>query len=139
MRSSIARRLGVATVLIALAAACNDTPLTVGGLLVGSWGGEGFGLEIAPDSASAVFTCAHGSLDTPIALDADGGFSAQGEYVREVGPAALRNPARYVGVLTGSTLTLSVIVTDTLGQAGTYTVGPFVGTRDGVPRVFFCQ
>jgi hypothetical protein len=72
-------------------------------------------------------------------LASDRRFSTGGEYVREVGPAALRNPARYEGLVRGSVMELTVVVTDTIGQAGTYTVGPFVGRWGGEAKVFYCQ
>ncbi len=139
MTSRNAHGVRAAVALAALLSGCDGTPLDPSGALVGSWGGDGFGLEISADSASAVFTCAYGTLEAPIVLDSDRGFTTLGAYVREVGPAALRSPASYRGRLIGSLLELSVVVTDTIGSAGTYMVGPFVGTRGGTPRVFYCQ
>jgi hypothetical protein len=139
MTSRIARRVLVAVVLAALASGCDDAPLLPPDELRGTWGGEGFGLEVSLEFAAALLTCAYGELETPIPLGADGRFAAPGAYVREVGPAALRNPASYEGRVQGETLELSVVVTDTIGSGGTHTLGPFVGTRGGTPVVFHCQ
>jgi hypothetical protein len=128
-----------AIILSALAAGCDGTPVSPPDELRGTWGGEGFGLEVSLEFAAALFTCAYGELETPIPLGADGRFATPGTYVREVGPAALRNPASYEGRVQGGTLELSVVVTDTIGSGSTYTLGPFVGTRGGTPVVFHCQ
>lgn len=139
MALRIARIGSLVAIVIAAAAACDGTPSSPGVEIRGSWGGEGFGLEAFADSASAVFTCAFGTLDTPIELGPGARFSTQGEYVRLVGPAALRSPARYDGRVSGSAIELIVVVTDTTGPAGTQTLGPFVGRRGEEPRVFYCQ
>jgi hypothetical protein len=125
--------------LIALAAACHGTPLSPGEELRGSWGGDGFGLQVSASSASAVFDCAYGTLATPIPLGPRGEFSIEGQYVREVGPAALPNPATYAGRVTRSSIELTVTVTDTIGSAGQYRLGPFTGVEGDDPTVVYCQ
>ena len=139
MKSRVTRGASLVAAFIALAGACDDAPFSPGDEIRGSWGGEGFGLEVFADSASALFTCAYGTLETPILLGFDHRFVTRGEYVREVGPAALPNPARYEGLVRGSAIELTVVVTDTIGVAGTYTVGPFAGTLGGEPQVYYCQ
>ena len=68
-----------------------------------------------------------------------GAGGGEAVFTREVGPAALRNPARYEGRVGGSAIELTLIVTDTIGLAGTYTLGPFAGKRGGLPKVYYCQ
>jgi hypothetical protein len=128
-----------AFLVIAFASGCGAPPFAPGQQVSGRWGGEGFALDVTPEAASARFDCAYGNLETPIVLGVDHRFTTSGDYVREVGPAALRNPARYEGRVKGRTVELSVLVTDTLAQGGTYTMGPFNGTLGGVPRVYYCQ
>ena len=125
--------------LLIFMGACDGTPFFPEDKIHGRWGGEGFGLVVSADSATAVFTCAYGTLETPIVLGVDRRFFAQGEYVREVGPAALRNPATYEGRVSGSAIELVLVVTDTIGPSGTYTLGPFAGIRGGEPKVSYCQ
>lgn len=128
-----------ATTLIALAAACHGAPLSLGAELRGSWGGDGFGLQVSATSASAIFDCAYGTLETPIPLGPDGHYSVGGQYVREVGPAALPSPATYEGRVTRSSIELTVTVTDTLATSGQYRLGPFTGGEGEDPVVVYCQ
>lgn len=138
MALRVARVGSLVAILIALAGACDGTPLSPGVEIRGSWGGEGFGLKVFSDSASAVFTCGSGTLEMPIELGFAGRFAAEGEYVSQAGPT-VRSPARYEGRVSGSAIELTVAVTDTIGLAGTYALGPFAGTRDEEPRVFYCR
>lgn len=128
-----------ALAFVGLAAACTDTPASPEAELSGSWGGDGFGLQVSSGSATAVFDCAFGTLKTPIVLGPDGRFSVEGDYVREIGPAALSNPATYEGRVTGSRMELSVAVRDTIGSSGDFQVGPFSGERGAEPTVAYCQ
>lgn len=125
--------------LIALQACHGGTPLGPGPELQGSWGGTGFGLEVFADSAFARFDCAYGRPETPIRLDDTGRFAVGGDYVREVGPASLPNPAQYQGRVTGNSIELTVVITDTISGTGSGTLGPFTGKRDGQPLVVYCQ
>ncbi len=129
----------VALALVGPISACTDGPASPEAELSGSWGGDGFGLQVSTGTASAIFDCAYGTLETPIPLAHDGSFSVEGEYVREVGPAALANPASYTGRVMGSEIELSVIVRDTLASGGDYVVGPFAGGRGDDPSVVYCQ
>lgn len=124
---------------LTLAGACHASVFGPGDVLRGSWGGRGMGLEVDVDTASAVFDCGYGTLEAPIVLDAHGRFSTPGEYVREVGPRALRNPARFEGRVRGSYLEVSVFVTDTIAGTGPFIVGPFSGALGAQPQVYFCQ
>jgi hypothetical protein len=108
-------------------------------MLSGRWAGDGFSLSVTTDSAVARFDCAYGGLRTPILLSSEGEFAAEGDFVREIGPAALGNPARYEGDVQGVRIWFRVLVTDTIFRTGTATLGPFEGRRDGQARVAFCQ
>jgi hypothetical protein len=118
---------------------CRAGPTEIPDVLTGRWGGDGFSLLVTTDSASARFACAYGELRVPIPLSSEGAFSVEGDFVREIGPAALGNPARYEGQVRGIRISLRVLVTDTVFGTGTSTLGPFEGLRDGEARVAYCQ
>ena len=63
------------------------TPTAAAGALVaaGLWGGEHVSLDVTASGAYAEFDCAHGTLDTPLTLDASGQFAMAGTYVVEGG------------------------------------------------------
>jgi hypothetical protein len=91
----------------------------------GLWGGEHVRMTVKDAGAAVEFDCAHGTIDTPLALDDDQHFDAQGVFVREHGgPIRInetesREPAHYQGSRDGSTLTLRIVL-----ESGK-TVGPF--------------
>jgi hypothetical protein len=72
-------------------------------------------------------------------LDDDARFDVTGVHVRERGgpvrrgdqPA--RHPARYTGHLDGNTMTLTVTLTDTNQEVGTFTL-----SYDTEPKIFKC-
>jgi ketosteroid isomerase-like protein len=106
--------------------------------LVGSWGGDGAGMEIAANGARLEFDCARGTIDEPIRPDDDGRFEAKGTYVRE-GPGPTRKedrrsaPARYRGKVEGDSLSLTVELPGADVSPGTFTL-----TRGRLPRVRTC-
>lgn len=93
----------------------------------GAWGGDHIALTVTAEGATLDFDCAHGSIAGPLALDAEGRLESSGIYVRE-GPGPVREgaetgrPARYSGRLEGTTLTLSITLTDRGQSAGAYTL-----------------
>ena len=94
----------------------------------GMWGGEHVGLAVTETGAHVEFDCASGDITQPLALDARGNLSVDGVYVREhggpiqVGEVPDRRPARYAGRVSGTTLTLDVILTDSNEKVGTFTL-----------------
>jgi len=106
--------------------------------LLGSWGGDGAGIEIGTDGARLEFDCAHGTIDEPIRIDEAGRFEAKGTYVRE-GPGPTRKedrggvPARFRGKVEGDSLSLTL---ELPGSAKS--PGPFTLTRGRLPRVRSC-
>lgn len=92
----------------------------------GQWGGQNAQLDVSEDGANLRFSCAHGSIELPLTLDAEGRFSAQGTFVAE-GMGPLREddppksrPAVYSGVVRDKVLTLTVTVPDSKGEGGTF-------------------
>ncbi|HEX4441645.1 MAG TPA: hypothetical protein VH854_16340 [Thermoanaerobaculia bacterium] len=114
----------------------NPSPSSGRRLDPGNWGGVHVGLEVTASGARLEFDCAHGTIDGPIVLDADGSFEARGTQTRE-GPGPTRQgqddsaPGTYSGSVKGDQLTLRV-------TAGGQDAGTFTLTRGRVPRLFKC-
>ena len=100
----------------------------------GMWGGNHVRLDVSDAEARIEFDCAHGTLGR-IEPDANGNFDVTGTYVAERGgpvradetPAG--RPARYHGKVNDKTLTLTVALTDTGDEVGTFTLTHGKGTR----------
>jgi len=85
------------------------------------------------------FDCAHGSIEGPVALDADGRFDVRGAYTKE-SPGPVRRDvssgeaARYVGRIDGNAMALSIVLVGSGETVGGYTL-----QKDRLPRVHKCQ
>ena len=95
------------------------------GRVVGTWGGENAGLIGDDTSAHVHIACTFGNVAQGIEPGSDGHFDVAGSYVLRaypvyVGPTL---PARFQGSVVGKTLTLSVVVQDTVADT-TVTLGP---------------
>jgi hypothetical protein len=109
-------------------------------LAAGDWGGKHVRMEVSGGGALLEFDCAKGSIKGPITLDAEGRFSAKGEYAREgFGPrdedkAAKGVPALYTGEVKGEGMTLTVTYSGTGEEVGTYAL-----TRGRGARLWKCR
>jgi hypothetical protein len=80
----------------------------------GTWGGMGVNMEVTDSGAQIEYDCAHGTIDQPLLLDADGRLDVKGHHFREHGGPIRQGeesngePVRYVGLVTGDTLTMMV-------------------------------
>jgi hypothetical protein len=80
----------------------------------GTWGAMGVNMEVTDSGAQIEYDCAHGTIDQPLLLDADGRLDVKGRHFREHGGPIRQDeesrgePVRYVGQVTGDTLTLTV-------------------------------
>ena len=92
----------------------------------GNWGGQNALLEVSEGRAQINFSCAHGTIEGPVTVDADGRFSAKGTFTAEgMGP---RNeddppkgrPAVYSGVVQDKKMTLTVTIPDNKDEGGTF-------------------
>lgn len=118
-----------------------SSPTSEGGnqnALGGVWGGTGIAVTVTASGATVEFDCAHGTIAQPVVLDASGRFSANGTYVQEHGgPIAPgpedSHPAVYRGTVQGSTMTLTVTLSDTA-----QTVGTFTAVHGASPRIVKC-
>lgn len=93
---------------------------------VGTWGGQNVQLDVTEDGVRIRFSCARGSIERPLTLDAEGRFSAKGTFVagavgpsREDDPPKSR-PAVYSGVVRDKVMTLTVAVADSKEEGGTF-------------------
>ena len=123
------------SLLTALAGCRSTVPET----LVGSWGGPHIGLVVTAGGAELEYDCAHGRITEPLRTDSEGEFVAAGVHVREHGgpvrdgEPADEHPARYVGRVRGTAMTLRVELTDTAS-----TIGSFELERGADPGVLKC-
>jgi hypothetical protein len=106
----------------------------------GRWGGIGIALDVTASDARIELDCAHGTIEGPLALDADGGFDQPGLLVRErPGPARVDEenqqkgvPVRFVGRLEGGTLTLRIV------RPNAPEANPLSARLDQAPRLRKC-
>jgi hypothetical protein len=105
--------------------------------LQGIWGGEHIGLTITAYGGVIDYDCSAGSIDQVFAPDASGHFDLLGSWWFT--PPVLaenwepdKRPARYVGVLNGKSITMTVIRLDD-GTSMTYQL-----TQDALPLVRHC-
>jgi hypothetical protein len=111
----------------------STTPLT------GAWGGDHVSLTVTASASHAEFDCAHGDTPSPLAADDSHAFKVSGTFVREhggpiqVGDVPDSHPAVYFGTVAGSTMVLTVQLTDTNAVIGTFTL-----VRDTQGRIVKC-
>jgi hypothetical protein len=119
-----------------LCLACAAEPAGV--LDTGEWGGTGIALHVNAADATLEFDCAHARIPSSLQL-ADGRFSVPGALVLEHGGPVHENeipderPARFDGVLSGSTLRLTIRL-----DADDALIGPFQLRRDQPPVLRKC-
>ena len=107
---------------------CASVPtLTQSAVPSGVWGAQHVNLDVSSAGARIEYDCAHGTIDGPLALDAGNRFDVRGTHVRErPGPVPEDEPkgvpARYTGRLEGETLTITVTLTDSNEEVGTFTL-----------------
>lgn len=126
------RKAAVVLGLVALACRSPTAPA-----VLGTWGGRQASLVLADSGGAVSYRCGSSTIDSAWTLSPAGQFSATGRYYFGGGPVppggGTPHPARYSGQILGSTLTLTVTLTD-LGS----TLGPFILVRDGPPVIQLC-
>ena len=136
----IPRRWRPLSLILPAALACSSPAgrtAADGAALTGRWGGDHIALTLTPDAGTLEYDCAHGGISEALRPDADGRFEAAGVHVREhggpmrVGERPDSVPARYLGRVRDSRLTLRVVV-------GSDTLGPYELRRDAEPRLVKC-
>ena len=89
-------------------------PQKINRIASGVWGGEHIRLEVSSGAATVEFDCAHGTIEGPLTVDANGDFSWKGRFAREHGGPIRNNeedssaPAIYSGSIDGQTMKLTV-------------------------------
>ncbi len=108
---------------VAILAACHNT-LTVPTEIVGTWGGDNAGLIATDTSAHVHIGCTLGDTKAVIHPDANGRFDLAGTYNVDAYPIdrGITHPARFTGSVAGSTMTLTVTLTDTARTLGPVTL-----------------
>jgi len=121
--------------LAALLGPCDPTGLKPPKDLAGMWGGENAALIADDTSAHIHIGCTYGNIHNRIMLDADGRFDMAGEQNITAHPVdrGILHPARFSGRVIGSTMTLTVTLTDT-----TVTLGPVLLWYGKEPRMGPC-
>jgi hypothetical protein len=80
----------------------------------GVWGGQHIQVDVSSESAKVEFDCAHGTIEGPLTVDANGDFSWRGTFARERGGPItsddkdLSQPAVYSGSIKEQTMTMAV-------------------------------
>lgn len=105
----------------------------------GTWGGVGIGLEVTDSGGRLDFDCAHGTMEQAPTLDENGRFEVRGRFVREHGGPVREGevenaePVRYVGKVSGDSMTLSI-----QPLAGDKAIGDYTLARGKRPRIRKC-
>jgi hypothetical protein len=88
--------------------------------VVGIWGTRDAGFIVSDTSAHVHIGCTYGDVHRAIALDAQGRFDVTGEYNVNAYPVDLGilHPARFIGQVEGSRLTLTIVLSDTTASFG---------------------
>ena len=106
----------------------------------GSWGGTHIQLSIENGSARIEYDCANGTIAGPLKIDRRGHFDLRGTHVREHGgPVRIDEkqdgePAQYTGWTDGKKMKLTVTLTKSKTEIGTFEL-----TRGRAGRVFKCR
>ena len=80
----------------------------------GAWGGDHISIEVGARAAAVEYDCAHGVIEGPLVLDANGHFNLKGTHTPERGgpiradQQARSLPAKFVGSISGNTMTLTL-------------------------------
>ena len=84
----------------------------------GVWGGNHVRLEVGAKSANIEYDCAHGVIEGPLDIDANGRFNLRGTHTPERGGPIRSDdtkrsiPATFVGSISGDKMTLTLKLSD---------------------------
>jgi hypothetical protein len=103
------------------------------------WGGSGIRVSVEQKKITFEYACANGEIVGRLKIDEHGSFKANGFHIRQrPGPIRVddtpqRQPVRFEGKISGKTMTLSVILTETKENIGTFEL-----KRDVTLRLMRC-
>jgi hypothetical protein len=129
------RRFTVLLILGAVGCMAPEVP----SLVEGSWGGQHIGMVATETGASLDFDCAVGTIGEAIQPDEDGDFSVTGvQFPGHGGPIRVgetieSHPARYEGNVRGDEMSLTITLTDSDTEVGSYTL-----VADNPPNITKC-
>ena len=109
-------------------------------IVSGTWGADHIRINVVNGSATIDYDCANGIINGPLSVDRAGKFNLNGSHIRERGGPIRRDqktdrrPARYTGWTDGRKMMLTVILTDTNEEIGTFTL-----VRGEQGRVWKCK
>src|SRR5262245_54764257 len=111
-------RLAVAAA-VTIAAACSASttmPAADGAIPVGTWGGDSAGMIVGETALHLPINCTYGDVSGRVPLGTDGRFDVNGSYLLRAYPVAIGPtlPARFAGLVNGSTAAVTVTVNDTV-------------------------
>lgn len=95
----------------------------------GVWGGNHVRLEVGAKSATIEYDCAHGEIEGPLEVDANGRFNLRGTHTPERGGPIRSDetrrslPATYVGSISGDKMTLTLKLSGTEDETFTLEKG----------------
>jgi hypothetical protein len=140
-RSRITGLAAIAATAVVVSCASTSTTLAVsdGALALGTWGGDSSGLIVSDTAMHLHVACTYGDVSGRVLVGANGDFDVAGSYMLRAYPIAVGPsvPARFVGHLDGSTLTIRAIVDDTV-QHQSVVRGPVVVKLGDAPRLGPC-
>ena len=140
MSSRVPRALTCAMLLACATCRHGETvvsPLTR--LAIGTWGGQGAGVIVNDTLTHVHVGCTFGDIPGRVALDADGRFTVDGNFVLRAYPVYIGPtlPASFSGHVEGNTLTLAVAVNDTVAKK-VVSLGPVTVTLGKDPQLGPC-
>ena len=118
---------GSASAVALLCAACSGTPIEPSPVGAGIWGGDHVTFTVGNPSNHLEFDCAHGDIPGVLSVN-HGELAANGTFVREHGgPIRVdepldSHPALYSGTVSGSTMQLSIRLTDSGDVIGSFSL-----------------
>ncbi|HEY0427768.1 MAG TPA: hypothetical protein VGC76_08285 [Pyrinomonadaceae bacterium] len=106
----------------------------------GIWGGDGIGFTIGASGVSIEYDCAEGEIKQKFVTDEKGNFNLNGFHKFEamgairVGFTPKPQAANFQGEISGDTMKLKVVLTET-----NQIVGEFTLVRGDAPRIRKCR
>ena len=94
----------------------------------GTWGGEHINLTVNGNSGTIEYDCAKGTITGPLVVDSGGGFKLAGTHTVERGgpirsdESSNARPAVFTGTVRGETMSLTVTLSDTNENVGTFSL-----------------
>src|SRR5262249_15313325 len=131
-RSSAARpagRLSSALIAAAIVSGCAmaSAPTQSAPVKAGQWAGQHIVMTVASDSTEIEFDCGHANVPGAIETDRYCAFTTSGTFLQERpgpttpdGPA--RRPMRLAGTVKGNDMQVSIVLTDSNDDLGSFTL-----------------